>query len=58
MTCVTLHNLCRLTNDPCNPRWILQVDESSLIDRNVNRKESKRESNANAEKIASWLWEL
>ena len=58
MTCVMLHNLCILTNEPCNPRWILQVDELSLIDRNVNRKESKRESNANAEKIASWLWEL
>ena len=53
-----LHNMYIVTDDPCDPRWILEVEELSLIDRNVPRNENKRETNVNADKIASWLWEL
>ena len=58
MASAMLHNMCIVTDGPCDPRWILEVEELSLIDRNVPRNENKRESNVNADKIASWLWEL
>ena len=57
MSCVLLHNLCIQMNDPCNPRWKLQVTELNLISRDVERKENKDISKDIAGKIADWVWE-
>ena len=57
MACVMLHNLCIATNDPCNPRWKLSVEELELLSRTIKRSESKFESNKNAGIIKNWLWE-
>ena len=31
MSCMMLHNLCISVNDPCEPRWCLEVKELGLI---------------------------
>ena len=57
MVCAMLHNLCTAVDDPCLPRWKLQVDQLDLIDKRLVRSESKQESSSNAQKIADWIWE-
>lgn len=56
MVCGLLHNLCIARNDPCKPRWKLEVQEISLIDKNVARIENKAESQRISNKIADWVW--
>ena len=56
MACIALHNLCIETSDPCQPRWILEVDDLDLIRKRLRRVEDKRESNLNRLKISNWLW--
>ena len=55
--CVLSHNFCIAVGDPCLLRWKLQVEELANIDKRLDRKESNRESNSNAIKIANWIWE-
>ena len=55
--CVLLHNFCIAVGDPCLLRWKLQVEGLANIDKRLDRKESNRESNSNAIKIANWIWE-
>ena len=31
MACILLHNICIHQNDPCKPRWQLEVKELNLI---------------------------
>ena len=50
-----LHNLCIATNDPCNPRWILEVENLQLLDKNLPRLADKNESVQNSNKIGEWL---
>ena len=47
IACLMLHNLCMATNDPCNSRWRLSVEELELTNKIINRSESKSESNKN-----------
>ena len=45
MACIALHNLCIDENDPCEPRWVLEVDELDLIRTCITRTENKKISN-------------
>ena len=40
MACIALHNLCIAENDPCQPRWQLDVQELDLIRQSVIRQEN------------------
>ena len=56
MACIALHNLCIAENDPCKPRWQLEVRKLDLIRGSLIREESKVKSNLNWMKISNWLW--
>ena len=56
MACIALHNLCIAENDPCKPRWQLEVHELDLMRGSVIWKDSKVKSNLNRMKISNWLW--
>jgi len=53
---MALHNICIAENDPCQPRWKLEVHEIDLIREPLLREENKVESNLNRMKISNWLW--
>ena len=57
MACIMLHNLCIHIDDPCNPRWQLDVTELFLNDKNIQRSENKEESIDKSKRISEWLWE-
>ena len=44
MACIALHNLCIAENDPCQPRWQLEVQQLDLIRTPIFRTESKERS--------------
>ena len=52
MVCITLHNICIDRNDPCKPRWRLEVDELNLIRGSGHT----GDGNATRQVIANWLW--
>ena len=56
LACIALHNLRIAENDPCKPRWQLEVHELDLIEGSLIREESKVKSNLNRMKISNWLW--
>ena len=58
MAAIMLHNLCISRNDPCEPRWRLEVKELSLMRNKISRKENKDESDLNRMKISNWLWNM
>ena len=33
MACIMLHDLCIHMNDPCEPRWRLEIEELELVDK-------------------------
>ena len=35
MSCIMLHNLCISVNDPCEPRWRLEVKELGVIKKDL-----------------------
>ena len=47
MSCIMLHNLCISVNDPCEPRWCLEVEELGLIKKDFIRTEKKGEADLN-----------
>ena len=49
-----LDNLCLHMNDPCEPRWRLEVDELELGDQAIVREPNKGKSNQNRQKICDW----
>ena len=53
-----LHNLCISYNDPCEPRWRLEVPELALFRKDVVRREDKDMSDLNRLKISNWLWNM
>ena len=55
MACIALHNLCIAENDPCQPRWQLEVEQLDLIRDSIVREEHKVISNLNRMKVANWL---
>ena len=60
MACIALHNLCIAENDPCKPRWQLEVHERDLIRTSLIREDSKVKSNLNQmnflNRMKNWLW--
>ena len=57
MSCIMLHNLCLEIDDPCKPRWRLNVKKLRLIDRDGPRMDGDmQQSNLNRMKISNWLW--
>ena len=53
MTCILLHNICVHRNDPCKPRWRLEVNQLNLIrgsGQAANAAEDVRSI------ISNWLW--
>ena len=45
------------TNDPCNFRWKLCVEEHDLNVGNISRQQNKRKSKEKAAKIINRLWQ-
>ena len=60
MACIALNNLCIAENDPCKPRWQLEVHERDLIRTSLIREDSKVKSNLNQmnflNRMKNWLW--
>ena len=56
MACIALHNMCIAEDDPCQPRWQLEVQDLDLITDSIIRYENKLQSNMNRVKISNWLW--
>ena len=56
MECIKLHNLCIEHNDPCKPRWRLEVNDLKLSEKLLKRNVDINESNLNRTKISNWLW--
>ena len=57
MACLMLHNYCIHQNDTSEPRWILEVGDLGLHDKDILRQESKAESGKTRDKIQDWLWQ-
>lgn len=36
MACIILHNICIEHNDPCEPRWRLEVNGLELFEKPLN----------------------
>ena len=58
MACKMLHNLRIDHNDPCEPRWRLEVLQLGLVKRRGSWSENKEMFNLNRMKICNWLWNL
>ena len=58
MACIVLHNICIARNDPCNPRWKLEVNKLHLIRKATKRTKNKRLVQEIRNRIAEWLWSL
>ena len=56
MACIALHNTCIAEDDPCQPRWQLEVQDLDLITDSIIRYENKLQSNMNRVKMSNWLW--
>ena len=56
MCCIALHNLRIKRNDPCNPRWKLEVEDLHIIRQATKRTEDRMLAQDVRQKIASWLW--
>jgi hypothetical protein len=54
MSCIALHNLCIALNDPCNPRWCLEVDQLNLF----RSREQHLDGNTTRGTVAKWLWDI
>ena len=61
MAAAVLRNICIYQNDPCNPRWRLEVEDFGLRSLETQRWEGQNSKNEDIEvsrKIRHWLWEL
>ena len=57
MACITLHNLCIEQDDPCNPRWRLEVNDLCII-RGNDTTYNQHSSNLTRDTVANWLWAI
>ena len=57
MSAIMLHNLCIHFKDPCEPRWILEVENLGLYKKDIIRTESKKKSSQSRDKVREWLWQ-
>ena len=47
MAAIPLHNICMYKNDPCKPRWKLDVEQLELVNHGtlqLETRDSKRQS--------------
>ncbi|CAB4038440.1 Hypothetical predicted protein [Paramuricea clavata] len=58
MACITLHNICIKREDPCLPRWQLEIQKVELVRKPTKRSEDKALSNKVRDIIKEWLWSL
>ena len=58
MACIALHNSCISKNDPCNPRWKLEVNELHLVRKRTKRTKDVRLTQETRQQIARWLWSV
>ena len=56
MTCISLHNVCIQSNDPCQARWRLEVKDLSLIRENSDAQ--AKDASTTRDAIAEWLWSI
>jgi hypothetical protein len=52
MTCISLHNICIHMNDPCKPRWRIEVNELNLIRGGAQAGAAEGVRGT----ISNWLW--
>jgi hypothetical protein len=57
MACITLHNFCIAQNDPCDPRWRLEVGDINMI-RGNNIVHKQNNSDSIKDTILNWLWRI
>lgn len=57
LACIALHNICIARDDPCKPRWRLQIEKLHLIRNRANR-EQDGEADQVRMRITTWLWDI
>ena len=57
MACIALHNICIARDDPCRPRWRLDIEKLHLI-RKRGSVEQDGEADQVRERITNWLWDI
>ena len=57
MACIALHNICISRDDPCSPRWRLEIENLHLIRRRGNG-EQDYEADQVRTRITNWLWDI
>ena len=57
MACIALHNICIARDNPCRPRWRLDIEKLHLI-RNRGSVEQDRKADQVRERITNWLWDI
>ena len=57
MACIALHNICISRDDPCSPRWRLEIENLHLIRRSGNG-EQDYEADQVRTRITNWLWDI
>ena len=58
MACIALHNLCIEKNDPCQPRWRLEVKKLNLIRSRGNTERNTTQADQVRSNITNWLWDI
>ena len=58
MSCLMLHNMCIHFKDPCEPRWILKVDELNTYEKDAIAPESKLAPSTTRDIVKNWLWNV
>lgn len=59
MAAILLHNICMYKNDPCKPRWKLDVEQLELVNHGtlqLETRDSKRQSIKTSRQISELLW--
>ena len=57
MACIALHNICISRDDPCSPRWRLDIENLHLIRKRGNGKQDN-EADQVRTRITNWLWDI
>ena len=58
MACIALHNICIEKNDPCKPRWRLEVKKLHLIHSQGNKEKTTTQAHEVRSRITHWLWNI
>jgi hypothetical protein len=58
MACIALHNICIEKNDPCKPRWRLEVKKLDLIHSRGNKERNTITADQVRSRVTDWLWDI